>query len=520
MYNVSEEVREAIRQPNRRYKWAGTITCQDGTQYDFDMKDMVKSNSGSITRKVSSGTGLELGSVCAAELDLNLVLDVSRYTLFDAVIGLTFFQQTGGFNTWETYSEYTWEELSDRTWLGLSEGIYVEIPMGVFNIAEVTRTANRLQIVAYDNMLKFDREFTSDSTARTPFAWLKYICASCDVDLGMTIREVNALPNGGRKIALASGVVEDCKTYRDILRYLAAVLCSVAQIDRTGKLVLLPYGNAPVMSFPASWRYSSKFSDFQAYYTGLYATYKVGSLSEYFHISGTDDGLVYSLGVNPFMQVTNDGNRHAMAQEIINKLSSLTYAPFVAEVPCDPTLDPMDVIAFTGRNATEQDLGAITEIVCRINGRMEVKCAGENPLINSAKSRSSKNIDGLLNNEVHEGGIAGTPDFWMIFNNECEALTIGSTATEVCELSYTLENNHARTQNEFTVSYTLDEASTVVVDVRVDDVSEYSVSDDQTAGNHSLSVTCGKEWELNESDTTHTVKVYLSATPVTSEETA
>ncbi len=496
MYNVAAEVREAIRQPNRKYKWAGTITCQDGTRYDFDMKDMVKSNSGSITRKVSSGTGLELGSVCAAELDLNLILDVSRYTLYDAVIGLTFLQQTSEFNTWEMYSEYAWEDLSDRTWVDIIEGIYVEIPMGVFNIAEVTRIANRLQIVAYDNMLKFDREFTSDSKDRTPFAWLKYICSSCEVDLGMTLSEVKALPNGGRKLALASGVVEDCKTYRDILRYLAAALCSVAQIDRTGKLVLLPYGNAPVMSFPASWRYSSQFSDFQAYYTGLYATYKDGGLSEYFHTSGTDDGLIYNIGINPFLQVSRAYSRQAMIQAIIDRLSVLRYAPYSAEVPCDPTLEPMDVISFTGRNATEQDLGAITEIICRINGKMEVKCAGENPKLNAAKSRYSKNIEGLLSGNTCSGGGAGGSDFWMLYDDNSDPYQIiGEEPTVVCSLAVALNTDNTKSQVNFTVTYQIDIDSTVTADVQVDEVSIYSVCDDQTTGSHTLTVTCGKMWE-------------------------
>ncbi len=516
MYNVSTEVRDAIRQSNRKYKWAGTISCKDGTQYDFGMQDMIKSNSGSITRKVSGGTGLELGSVCAAELDLNLILDVSRYILYGAVIGLTFLQQTGAFNTWDTYSEYSWADLSEKTWGEIGEGIYIGIPMGVFNIAEVTRTANRLQIVAYDNMLKFDTDLSPDSTARYPYDWLQLACEACDVELGMTIQEVRALPNGTRRLALASAVVEDCNTYRDLIRYLSAALCSVAQIDRSGKLVLLPYGTDPVLTFPASWRYSSQFSDFQAYYTGLYATYKAGGLSEYFHSTGEDDGLIYNIGVNPFLQASRDNSRHAMAQKIIDRLSVLRYAPYSAEVPCDPTLDPMDVISFTGRTATENDLGAITEIVCRINGKMTVKCAGENPLLNDAKSRYTKNIEGLLSGETYSSGGVGSSDFWMVYDDNSDgAQTIGQTPVVVCSLNITPKTDHTKSQVNFTVTYTLDEDSAVLADVQGDSVSIYSVEDDQTAGNHTLTVTCGKIWDDQDD---HEIRILLSAEPIIVEE--
>ncbi len=270
--------------------------------------------------------------------------------------------------------------------------------------------------------------------------------------------------------------------------------------------------------FPASWRYSSQFSDFQAYYTGLYSTYKAGGLSEYFHTSGTDDGLVYNIGVNPFLQTTRNTARHEMAQKIIDHLSVLRYAPYSAEVPCDPTLDPMDVIAFTGRTATENDLGAITEIVCRINGKMEVKCAGENPLLNAAKSRYTKNIEGLLSGESYGSGVSGTSDFWMIYDDNSDgSQTIGATPTVVCSLSIKPTTAHTKSQVNFTVTYTLDEASTVMADVQGDSVSFYSIEDDQTAGKHALTVTCGKAWDDQEE---HEVRILLSAVPIVVEETS
>ncbi len=206
-----------------------------------------------------------------------------------------------------------------------------------------------------------------------------------------------------------------------------------------------------------------------------------------------------------------------MAQKIIDRLGTLRYAPYSAEVPCDPTLDPMDVIAFTGRTATENDLGAVTEIVCRINGKMEVKCAGENPLLNAAESRYTKNIEGLLSGETYSQGSAGTSDFWMVYDDNSDGTqTIGAEPVVVCSLSIKPSTAHTKFQVNFTVTYVLEEDSTVTADVQGDSASIYSVEDDQTSGKHALTVTCGHTWDDQDE---HEVRILLSAQPVIVEET-
>ena len=89
MYEVSQEYKRAIRRQTRKFEWRGTITTTNGKVYHFTTKDIVK-GSGTLTRSCAGSTSLELGSVYAAELDISLFLDVDRYSMYDAVIDLSF----------------------------------------------------------------------------------------------------------------------------------------------------------------------------------------------------------------------------------------------------------------------------------------------------------------------------------------------------------------------------------------------------------------------------------------------
>ena len=385
MYNVSEQYKTAIRGHSRKFDWYGTITTTAGKVYHFTTKDIVK-GSGSITRSCSGSTALELGSVYAAELDISLFLDVDRYSMYDAEIDLYFSYQHRAMRLWNDLRERTWDSISTLPWNG---GYTPEaIPMGKFVISEATRTLTVLQIKAYDYMLRFEKNMRSSGSVKTAYDWLLHACKACDVALGLSREDVAAMPNGSMMLSYVA--TDDVKTYRDMIAHIATVLCGVCQIDRNGALTVIPFSNTPVMDIPASWRYSSSIADYISRYSGLYATYKTGGLTEYYKVE-PDDGLIYNIGTNPFMQIDAIPERSQALQRIINHLSATTYTPFEAEIPGDPSLDPMDVLSLSGGQALGE-IACITEIVIRVNGKSTIKCVGENPRLNQAKSRYTKDI--------------------------------------------------------------------------------------------------------------------------------
>ena len=502
MYEVSEQYKTAIRGRSRKFDWYGTITTKNGKVYHFTTKDIVK-GSGSITRSCAGSTSLELGSVYAAELDISLFLDVDRYSLYDAVIDLSFVCRHSVKRVWNDLRSFTWGAMGTKRWDDKGES--ETIPMGKFVIAEATRTLTIIQLKAYDYMLKFNKNMKNSGTVRTPYEWLLYACNACNVPLGITEEAVAAMPNGTRRLSWTN--LEEEKTYRDLIAQVATVLCGVCQIDRSGALVVIPFTNRPVMDIPASWRYSSKIADYITKYTGLYATYRAGGLTEYFKVE-PDDGLIYNIGTNPLLQIAAAAERSQIIQGIIDHLSATTYTPFEAEIPGDPALDPMDVLSLSGGQA-QGEIACITEIVIRINGKSTIKCVGENPRLNQAKSRYTKDIEGLL---AQNEGVEGTSTFWMSDAYSAADMAIAGEETVVTATQFEIQTDKSRGEIIWTGTYSLDEPSVVTANVYLDDRLIYSCRDNRLTGNTTLTVSTPFEIQRGD-EGVHEVKIALVCVP-------
>ena len=497
MYEVSQEYKDAIRRQTRKFEWYGTITAKNGRVYHFTNKDIVK-GSGTLTRSCAGSTSLELGSVYAAELDISLYLDVDRYSLYDAEIDLTFVCRHNAKRVWNNLRGFSWASLRSTSWN--DKGPAETIPMGKFVVSEATRTLTVLQLKAYDYMLKFDKNMKNSGTVRTPYEWLKYACEVCEVPLGVTEAQVAAMPNGTRSLSWTN--LDEDKTWRDLIAQVATVLCGVCQIDRSGALTVIPFSNTPVMDIPASWRYSSKIADYITKYTGLYATYRAGGLTEYYHVE-PDDGLIYNIGTNPFAQIAAASLRSDILQGIIDNLAATTYTPFEADIPGDPALDPMDVLSLSGGQATGE-IACITEIVYRINGKSSIKCVGENPRLNQAKSRYTKDIEGLL---AQQEGVEGTSTFWMSDAYSAADMAITKEAV-VTATQFEIQTDKSRGEIIWTGTYSLDEPGIVTANVYLDDKLIYSCKDSRLSGNTTLTVSTPFEIQRGD-EGVHEVKIAL-----------
>lgn len=499
MYEVSEKYREAIRGRSRKFDWYGTITTPAGRVYHFTSKDIVK-GSGTLTRSCSGSTSLELGSVYAAELDISLFLNVDRYSLYDAVIDLFFVCQHRATRRWNDLRSDSWGSIASTPW----NVVYTPetVPMGRFVISEATRTLTILQLKAYDFMLKFEKNMVNSGTTRTPYEWLRFACNACGVPLGITEEAVAAMPNGTRNLSYTN--LDEDKTYRDLIAQVATVLCGVCQIDRSGALTVIPFTNTPVMDIPASWRYSSKIADYITKYTGLYATYRAGGVTEYYKVE-PDTGLIYNIGTNPLLQIAASTERNRTLQTIIDRLSATTYTPFEAEIPGDPALDPMDVLSLSGGQA-QGEIACITEIVYRINGKSTIKCVGENPRLNQAKSRYTKDIEGLL---AQQEGIEGTSTFWMSDAYSPADMAVAETETVVTATQFEIQTDKSRGEIIWTGTYTLDEPSVVTANVYLDDRLIYSCRDYRLSGNTTLTVSTPFEIQRGD-EGVHEVKIALA----------
>lgn len=368
MYPVSDAFKEAIKLNTRKFYWTGTITDKNQKIYEFGNKDIVK-GSGYITRQCCGSSEIELGTMYAGELGISLFLDFDRYTLDDAEIRLWFH-------------------------LVLDDDTVESVPMGVFFIAEANRGIKTIELKAYDAMLNLEKSFNKGLSSAYPYDFLSLLAKNCKVELAQTKEEIESLPNGTELFGIYQD--NDIDTWRDFLYYLAQALGCFATIDREGKLLLMSYGNTEVKRINNTHRFSSTFSDFVTRYTAVNSTNKRTETAEYYSIE-PDDGLTMNLGVNPLLQFGLDETRKRIITNILNTITIIQYVPFDSETIGDPSLDLGDVLKFTGGHADESSFSAITSITTKVNGKQTVKCVGKNPKLSEAKSKSDKNISGLIN---------------------------------------------------------------------------------------------------------------------------
>lgn len=249
MYSVSNAYLAAIKQPIQVHKVRGTIGSVAFTD------ENILDGSFSISNQSTDTSDIVLGSCYIGQLSATFTgLNISRTEWMNKVI-------TPYFQLW----------FDDQN--------YEEVPLGVYTIKEVNHTAEGVEVVAYDNMYKFDKKFKKSglNMVAKPYNFLIVFCQKCGIELGMNSTQVEALPNGNADLYLCgvrkstTTYANDIETYRDALFWLAQCLGSFATMRRDGKLVLRAYKDTVDDSISDTYRLSgAKFADYITSYTGIY----------------------------------------------------------------------------------------------------------------------------------------------------------------------------------------------------------------------------------------------------------
>jgi hypothetical protein len=285
MYSVSNNYLNQIKKPYSRRSLKGTIGAVSFTHDD------VLSGSFSVSNQCSDTNGVTIGSVYMGELEATFRTSlVPRDQWKGAVI-----------------------TVQDGLYIDSTHS-YEYVPLGVYTIDDAKIDKHGIKVHAYDNMIKFEKEWDISTTIGSPYSILRMLCSDCRVGLGMTQAQIEALPNGTQPLALYSE--NDCETYRDVLFWLAQTLCTFATIGRDGKLHLRTYGQTEIDAVSAGLRFDdNEFATFQTGYSGIGLTN--ADDEEYIYVSeGQDNLLSYNLGVNPFMQYGTVSTRKLMMLNI------------------------------------------------------------------------------------------------------------------------------------------------------------------------------------------------------------
>ena len=409
MYAVTDDYKNAMHAKVQRFRMTGTIT--DGKSEVKFSDDNILAGSFYITNQCSGNQELQIGQVYIGELDATFLnLSLARYSLKGMQIKPLFGMR-------------------------LADGSYEDVPLGVYNIKEAHWTASGLVIKAYDNMSFLDKNCNTDQSTGSAYDMAQLAMKACGLELANSQAEIEALPNGTENLSLYAE--NDVETWRDLISWLAQTLGCNAIADRDGKILFKVYNQNIVDTLDPEHRFSGgSFSDFETRYTGLSCVNLADKMTKYYHVE-EDTGLTYNLGTNPFLQYGVDETKDKMRASILTALQQVDYIPFKCSLIGNPAYDLMDVFSFTDGIADGNKLFCMTKFTFHYNGSYEMEGVGENSDLASAKSKSDKNISGLLSQAVEQGKLG-----IRTFTN-ASAYTIKSSDMKIISIQVaSSEKNH------------------------------------------------------------------------------
>ena len=436
MYGVSDAYKTAMHQAVQKFRLTGTVGTTDFTD------ENILAGSFSITNQCCGNNEVQIGQVYVGELDATFLnLPLTRYSLKGMKITPSF-------------------------GLMLADGSYEDLPLGVFNISEASWTMSGLVVKAYDNMSLLDKKCNTRQTTGTAYEMALLATEACGLTLGTTEAEFRTFANGTETFSLYAE--SDIETWRDFISWVAQTVGCNAMAGRDGSIIFRSYGQTVVDTLDEEHRFEgASFSDFETKYTGLSCVNLADQTTKYYHVEN-DGALVYNLGTNPLMQYGVDETKDTLRTNVLTALQQIDYVPFKVTLIGNPAYDLMDVFSFSGGIADKNKLFCMTKYNFKYNGGYEMEGVGENPALASAKSKTDKNISGLLA-QVEQGRLGITT-----FTN-ASAYDLGETAVKVISIQFaTSEANHMLFFAQIVVdvkadavSRSADAAGTIVVPVPV-----------------------------------------------------
>lgn len=374
MYPVSNAYKQAIASKVVTSNWEGTITTTSGNQILFNRNNLVQ-NQSKLTSQYASSDTLEIGTANSSQLTITLSgSDYDRYSFYGSLIELNFK-------------------------LKLPQSLLPEtVPCGLFIVTDAEFQYNSVKLTAYDYMQKFSGK-NAGLTDAEPYSGLVEICTACGVTLGSTQNEIEAMINGTEELAFSQ--LESSETYREVIGYVAAILCGNAVIGRDGKLYIKNYSNNSVRSLLAGNRYSSTYIDYIGRYNRLALTDSEGNEITYTSAGlYTETLLTMSIGTNPLLNMKS--NRDEMAQAIIDELVSIVYAPCTITMPQDPALDIGDTVTISGGNIETPINIILTKQDIKLYGQTQIISAGGNYELTEARTRSERAIEQVIPQQIQQ----------------------------------------------------------------------------------------------------------------------
>ena len=364
MYQVSDAYLKQTKEKVQTFRLTGTVNKIAFTNHD------ILSGSFTITNQCSEQNDVKIGSVYIGELKCTFKPDLQ-------------------------VPDWTNAQIIASEGLLIDGTAWEDVPLGVYTVSEANDTEYGVDITAYDNMARFNCSCAVDITIGTPYELLTLACTTCEVELGMTKADVDALPNGTESLSLYTE--NDIETWQDFVFWIAQATGTIATMNREGKLVLRSYTQNVVDTLTNHNRFTgSKFSKFETRYSGLSCVNIADDTTSYYG-ADPDNYLTYNLGSNPFLQYGVDSYKEQIRRAVLDALLKIDYVPFETSCLCGAMYDLGDIIRCTDGIAPGK-LGCVMMYDYTFNGGYKITGFGSDPALATAKSKTDKNLEGLRNN--------------------------------------------------------------------------------------------------------------------------
>lgn len=346
MYQVSDECRKALDSPGRVTDFYCDVTFADGSTRRID-SSVIKSNSVYRKTRCVSGSDFELGAVCVGEFGMSLLGDSLDSRNYEGAVVKPYCRVI------------------------LSENSYEDIPMGVFNVTEISTPDSRTtKLVCYDDMMKFDKKFEppydpGNEAFYVPSAklWVIQICTKCGVKFSLEIDKAD-MANGERSMGFvptASFNVDyaNC-TYRDMLTLITQLLCACAVINRYGELEIINFDRRYSEQYPdyakaisQAQRKSTNIKNMKSFdAVGVNLSDPISGIVTIKYPPASTSSNILMIDDTPILRFAGyDNYIQPVLKEIADRLQYLTYYGAETEIFSDPTIDAGDHLLLTGGSA-------------------------------------------------------------------------------------------------------------------------------------------------------------------------
>lgn len=372
MFGVSDEYIAAMQSGIRIDKVYGRIFLKDGTKIDVD-DSMIVQKSLSTNRRVFSGTSFDLGTFDASSMKISLRdKDALSHDYAGAAIVLRYSVAVAK------------NENGEREW--------EDVPLGVYYVDGQTtsRIGSVVHLKAYDSAAKFDVVRPDLSSQTTLYGAVLALCSYVGVGCATSEVQFNAFPNATITPDFSS---EQIQSARDVIMWIAQTTGSHAMIDLYGRLVFKRYLLSTESTYDreitARQRKKIEFSDTKTYWT-YYAGYSGGVRKNYYNKIQTADRHIkegaLSLPENPLIATLAVAQQDDVNIALLNGRSEPTRY-IKAEVFSDPSIEPLDVLAFSGGliDVGEPVLSVCTEITWKYRSTGTIICGNIEEYAEEAK---------------------------------------------------------------------------------------------------------------------------------------